>query len=234
MHVPRRILPGASRSTSRPARPRRLAWVALFGTATLIVAASARADDATLLAQQADRMLRAAELREEMDATTVEFYRLASQQALTALQKDPKCADAHFVYFAATGRILLADGLTRNLLELRRLDREHLDRALELNPRHAGALAAKGGVLVDLPRLLGGDPDSGLELLRRANSLNPGGIGTRVSLAKALAMRGDIDEARRQALLAAHHACLFGRRKSLDAASEVLAELDPTFAKADH
>lgn len=202
------------------------------GVLLLSTAGAGRADDALPLAREADRMLRAAELR-EMDATAVEFYEIASQQARAALERDPRSADAHFVYFAAKGRILLADGLTRNLVELRRLDREHLDRALELNPRHAEALAAKGGVLIDLPRLLGGDLEEGLELLRRANALNPGGIGTRVSLAKALARRGDTDQARRQALLAAHHACLFGRRKSLDAASEVLAELDPTFAKAD-
>ncbi len=205
---------------------------ATIGVLLTLPACPSLAAEAMPLAQEADRTLRAAELR-EMDATAVEFYELAAQQALAALERDPRSADAHFVYFAAKGRILLADGLTRNLVELRRLDRDHLDRALELNPRHAGALAAKGGVLVDLPRLLGGDPETGLELLRRANALNPGGIGTRVSLAKALAGRGQTDEARRQARLAAHHACLFGRRKSLDAATEVLAELDPAFAKAD-
>jgi len=180
---------------------------------------------------QADRTLRAAELR-ETDEVAMVLYRRASQQAQAVLARNPNSPGANFVYFAATGRILLADGLTKNLFALRSLDKDHLDRAIELNPDYANALAAKGGVLLDLPKLIGGDPSEGLRLLRRANALNPGGVGTRVSLAKALARTGDVSEARRHALLAAHHACIQGRRKALDDASELLEELDSTVARA--
>lgn len=180
---------------------------------------------------QADRSLRAAELR-ETDETAMVLYRRAREQAQAVLTRSPNSPGANFVYFAATGRILLADGLTKNLFTLRSLDKDHLDRAIELDPDYANALAAKGGVLLDLPSLIGGDASEGLRLLRRANALNPGGVGTRVSLARALARNGDVEEARRQALLAAHHACIQGRRKALDDASELLEELDSTVAKA--
>src|SRR5205085_5764663 len=131
-----------------------------------------------------------------------------------------------------TGRILLADGATKNLFTLRNLDKQYLDKALALDPHYANALAAKGGVLLDLPSLLGGDAREGLRLLRRANELNPGGVGTRVSLAKALAHDGAIDEARLQARRAAHLACIQGRKKAFDEASALLEQIGSSVASA--
>lgn len=202
-----------------------------FAAALALAATVAGASESDPEVMRADRLLRAAELR-ETDTTAMDLYRQASHAAGNALARNPDSPTANFVYFAANGRLLLADGLTRNLLALRRLDRQHLDRAIELNPGYANALAAKGGVLLDLPVLIGGDPAAGLHLLRRANALNPGGVGTRVSLAKALARNGKIDEARREARRAAHLACIQGRRKALDAASELLGELEPSLVRA--
>lgn len=182
-------------------------------------------------ALEAERALRAAEMRAS-DDIAMSFYRRASQQAEAALSRNPDSPTANFIYFAAQGRLLLADGLAKNLFTLRNLDKRYLDRAIELDPRYANALAAKGGVLLDLPTLIGGDPAEGLRLLRRANELNPGGVGTRVSLAKALARNGDVAEARRQARTAAHHACIQRRRKALDEATGLLAQLDSTVARA--
>jgi tetratricopeptide (TPR) repeat protein len=180
---------------------------------------------------KAERSLRAAESR-ELDATAIKLYRQAIEESAAALQRNPDSAGANFVYFAAKGRILLADGLTKNLFELRELDRKHLDRAIELNPGYFNAIAAKGGVLLDLPRLLGGDPAEGLRLLKRANELNPGGAGTRISLAKALARAGQVEEAKKQIRIAAHYACIQGRRKALDDAVSVSRELGVELASA--
>lgn len=180
---------------------------------------------------EAERCLRAAELRPS-DETAMALYRRASQEAEAALARNPQSPGANFVYFAATGRLLLADGLAKNLFALRKLDKQYLDRALELDPLYANALAAKGGVLLDLPVLIGGDPAEGLRLLRKASRLNPGGAGTRVSLAKALARNGDVEDARREARQAAHLACIQGRRKALDEASALLDELDSSVARA--
>jgi len=213
--------------------PRRLlqTLTAVLALALALPIAPALGLETDLDVLQADRALRAAELR-ETDETALVLYRRASSQAETALARNPNSPGANFIYFAATGRLLLADGMTKNLFALRNLDKQYLDRALELDPDYSSALAAKGGVLLDLPTLIGGDPVEGLRLLRRANKLNPGGVGTRVSLAKALARNGDIDEARRQARIAAHHACMQGRRKALDHAAELLEELGPTVIRA--
>jgi tetratricopeptide (TPR) repeat protein len=222
-----------------PSRPVPAFLVGL-GLALVLVAvcppASARADTMSALeldqgALDAERALRAAETRPG-DEIAMSFYRRASAQAEAALSRNPDSPTANFIYFAAQGRLLLADGLAKNLFTLRNLDKKYLDRALELDPRYANALAAKGGVLLDLPTLIGGNPAEGLRLLRRANELNPGGVGTRVSLARALARSGDVGEARRQARLAAHHACVQRRRKALDDATGLLAELDSTVARA--
>lgn len=198
----------------------------------LALVAPASAKDSDPVALEAERFLRAAELR-DADETAMTFYRRASEQAEAALERNPNSPAANFVYFAATGRILLADGLAKNLFELRRLDKQYLDRAIKLDPTYANALAAKGSVLLELPKLIGGDPEEGLRLLRRANRINPGGVGTRVSFARALARSGDVEEARRQARIAAHHACTQGRRKALDAACELISELESSVARAN-
>jgi tetratricopeptide (TPR) repeat protein len=163
----------------------------------------------------------------------MDLYRRATSQAEQGLSRNPNSPGANFVYFAAKGRILLADGLTRNIFTLKQLERDHLDRAIELDPKYGNAIAAKGGIFLDLPVLLGGDPKQGLKLLQRANQLNPGGPGTRVSLARALARNGDVTEAAKQVRIAAHHACIQGRRKALDDALKLSEELGVTLAQAD-
>lgn len=203
----------------------------LAAHASLAQAAAMSAPELDPGVQEADRCLRAAELR-LTDETAMALYRRASTEAEAALARNPQSPSANFVYFAATGRILLADGLTKNLFTLRNLDKKYLDRAIELDPHYANALAAKGGVLLDLPKLIGGDPAEGLRLLRQARALNPGGVGTRVSLAKALARNGDVEEARSEARKAAHLACMQWRRKALDEATALLDELDSSTARA--
>jgi len=168
----------------------------------------------------------------DVDETALALYRAASQQAGEVLARNPDSPGANFVYFAATGRILMADGITKNFFTLVGLDRKYLDRAISLDPRYASALAAKGGTLLDLPTLFGGDPAEGLRLLRRAIAINPGGVGTRVVLAKGLAQQGDVAEARVQARRAAHLACIQGRRKALSEATAILDQLNAPIAKA--
>ena len=208
-------------------------WALCVSTNALAVSGGQSSTDKDPAVQHAERTLRAAELRSSDDGA-LELYQSATEEARACLARNPNSAGANFVYFAAKGRLLMADGSTKNLLALRRLDKDYLDRALELDPNYANALAAKGGILLDLPRMIGGDPKEGLRLLRKAKALNPGGVGTRVNLAKALALNGDTKGAREEAILAAHYACIQGRRKALDQAVEILEELQPTVARADH
>jgi|GEM_PF-1581534 len=183
------------------------------------------------LTSAAARCLQAAESRYD-DATTRAIYRQAEELAARALKENPSSAEANFVIFAARGRILMADGPLKNLLQLHTID-GYLDRALELDPKYAHALAAKGGLLLDLPFFLGGDPKRAEQVLRLAVELNPTGPGTRLGLARALLRNGDASGARQELMRAAHYACLSRRAKTLSEVRQLLSEFDASQAKAD-
>jgi hypothetical protein len=94
-------------------------------------------------------------------------------QAEIALADAPDDPAAHLALFCAIGRRRQIIGLGIPALgEVRRLERL-IDRVLALAPDWPEGLAAKGGLLCALPRLLGGDQAQGLRLLRRAVTLDP-------------------------------------------------------------
>ena len=96
-----------------------------------------------------------------------------AEEAVTA---NPQYAAAHFAVFCNLGKRAQLRrqeiGLFGILDDLGRARRE-IDDTLELDPNYAPALAAKGQMLMELPRLLGGDPEEGERLLRRAVTLEP-------------------------------------------------------------
>jgi tetratricopeptide (TPR) repeat protein len=165
------------------------------------------------LAAQAERHLRAGELR-ELDERALSFYQKAAGLAAEALKVDSNLAKAHFLYFAAQGRVLMTKGKVRNARALECL-RKHLDSALQLDPHYPDALAAKGAVLMELPDALGGDKLKGEQLLRRAVQEYPIGPVTRLLLAKALVANGKLPEARRELDLASYYALRQRRYRAL-------------------
>jgi Tfp pilus assembly protein PilF len=81
-----------------------------------------------------------------------------------------------------------------SLVKFHRVRRE-LDITLALAPDDADALAAEGAMLLETPRLFGGDPAMAEALLRRALEIEPDNPTTRRYLAAALTERGANDEA---------------------------------------
>ncbi|RMF22425.1 MAG: hypothetical protein D6760_07490 [Deltaproteobacteria bacterium] len=154
-------------------------------------------------------------------------YRLAEELAEQVLEDNPQSAEANFMLFAARGRRLMAQGAPSitNFWRFSDLNK-YLTRTLELDPNHANALAAKGGLLLDLPRFLGGSTTQARALLERAVELNPTGVATRVALAKALLRQGEREPARQQLRLAAHYACVVRRRTELLEAERLLTDLE--------
>ena len=120
----------------------------------------------------------------ETSAKQREAYLAAERHSERAVELLPESADAHFLHFAARGRLAQMQGLALGAVQLPSLQRE-LDLVLELNPDHADALGSRGGMLVKLPFLLGGNVPEGIRLLRRALELDPQSIGKRLELAEA-------------------------------------------------
>ncbi len=138
---------------------------------------------------------------------------------------DEHSAEAHFVLFCNMGELMRLDGESiTSVFSLRRLMAE-LDRTIELEPHHSDALAAKGTLLVRLPRLLGGDAAKGEELLRQVLQLDPNAFSSRLTLAKTCEARGDREEAVAFATRALQIARSQGRADKIAEAQATLAEL---------
>ena len=110
------------------------------------------------------------------------------------MRANPQDAVAHFAVFCNLGKRLELErhgaGLFATLGDLRRVQRE-IDITLALAPDYPAALAAKGQMLVELPRLLGGDPREGERLLRRAVALDPEDPRMRLMLANIVQAAGE-------------------------------------------
>jgi len=113
-----------------------------------------------------------------------------------AVSIDDKSPNAHFALFCNLGELMRLDGEMSlgSVLGFRRMMKE-LDRTLELAPDHLDALSARGTFLVRLPAMLGGNPDTGEQLLRRVIASEPTAVNARLSLAKSYCSRGRHNEA---------------------------------------
>jgi hypothetical protein len=129
---------------------------------------------------------------EEQRDAMLERGLATAERAVAANDKDAK---AHFGIFCNLGRKLESEGASlAGVANVKRL-RAEIDRTLALQPTFVDAMTAKGAFLVKLPSLLGGDEDEGERLIRRAVELAPNHPPARLELAKALAEKGDKDEA---------------------------------------
>ncbi len=153
------------------------------------------AREAIAICQEADRV-------QPSERPTLLAIGLA--RAEEAVKENPRDAGAHFAIFCNLGRQLMNRtgwGLLTAFGDLHRA-KEEVDAALALEPDYPGALAAKGEMLAELPRLLGRDRAEAERLLRRAVKLEPADPRMRLMLANVLQTVGQRDEARAQAAIA--------------------------------
>lgn len=146
---------------------------------------------------EANRDIKAAELATDEAARRASYVQ-ALGHARRAVELQQDSAEARFLVFGSEGRIAQLDGLATVALKLVALNRQ-LDEVLRLDPDHANALAARGGMLMKLPRLLGGNTEQGLALLERAVSLDDESVGKRLELAEAYHIVKREEDARRVA-----------------------------------
>ena len=158
-------------------------------------------------------------------AAKAEFYRQGLDLARQAVAADDNNADAHFALFANLGRVMLADGATPNPLNLLRVNRE-LDRTLQLNPHHSDALAAKGGLCRQLPRLLGGSLSKAEQYLHEAIANDPNAVGARIELARTYRDMGKAAQGVEPLRLAMTIAEREGKTRQLYEARELLKVIE--------
>ena len=177
-----------------------------IGAAFILCAATARGGQPASVnpaTNEALTICREADQVSVADRSTVLLRGL--DRAEEAVRADPRDPVAHFAVFCNLGKRLQMKqrgaGFFATLGELGRVQKE-IDVALALAPDYAAALAAKGEMLVELPRILGGDPQWGERLLRRAVTLDPDDPHTRLLLANVLRNAGDRDQALTHAAIA--------------------------------
>lgn len=205
--------------------PQRFLVVALIGA--VLGAGVATADDAHREAQTLAAGALACLQRGE-DATSDDAKRSAYTEGLElarrAVALDDRNADAHFAVFGNEGRLMLLDGVTPNPISLLQVNRE-LERALELDPNHADALAAKGGLYRQLPWALGGSLSLAEACLTRAIANDPDAVGARIELAATYRDMGDPDRGLPLLGAAVAIAERDGKRRLLAEARTLLAQL---------
>jgi len=157
-------------------------------------------------------------------ASRLAAYREGLELAQRAVAADDTNASAHFALFANNGRVLLMEGQTPNPLNLLAVNRE-LERVLELDPNYADALAARGGLYRQLPRLLGGSLDKAEADLTRAIALDADAVGARIELAQTYRDMGHPERSVPLLTKAAQVAESKGKYRQLAEARSLLREL---------
>jgi len=128
----------------------------------------------------------------------LEAYERGRQAGQRAIDLAPRDATARFWYATNTARWGQTNGVVRSIFLVPTV-REHLAITLELDPSFAGAHLVLGYVYYEVPGLLGGDLDKAEESFRAALRQIPTFTTARVGLARTLARKGKIAEARREA-----------------------------------
>jgi tetratricopeptide (TPR) repeat protein len=137
----------------------------------------------------------------DVRATTTEEKLEASERGREAGKRAselaPRNALAHFWYATNAGRWGQTKGVMRSLFLVPTV-KEEMQLALELDPKFVGAYSLAGSVYYELPGLFGGDLDKSEEMFRKGLALDPRATGLRVGLAKTLAKKNRVGDARRE------------------------------------
>lgn len=133
-------------------------------------------------------------------------YQAGAKAAKQAFELDEINADAHFFHAVNIGSAARLQGVTNAALTVNTIKRCAL-RAIELDPNHSLALQMMGGMMMELPRILGGSKKKAREYLERAIAADGNFANARMMLATLYKKQGRVEEARAQltAVVQAEH-----------------------------
>ena len=169
-------------------------WL-MAATAASSVRAQDPADHAADLVRQSLIAFDSGENVEKAERKTA-LYSHALHLAEQAVALDDNSADAHYATFISRGRLVVLQGLGANPMRAATLG-SSLERALELNPNHIGALVARGSLQRELPRWLGGDLQRAESDFKRALELDPDCVDARLGLIHTYVKADRLDDAER-------------------------------------
>ncbi len=155
-------------------------------------------------------------------------YEAGAMAAKQAIELDESNADAHFFHAVNLGSAERLRGVTSAALAVKEI-KHCAQRAIELNPKHAQALQMMGGLLMELPWILGGNEKKAQEYLERAIAADGNYTNARILVAKLYKKQGRIEDAKRQLETVIHadrpHYRFTWERKYKPLAEQMLKEL---------
>ena len=124
-------------------------------------------------------------------------YDRGRQLGERAVELAPRDEEAHLWYGINTGRWGQTNGVLQSLFLLGTV-RKEIETILEINPRSVRGRALAGNVLMEVPRIAGGDRTEAEKQFRRGIAVDPHFTSLRVDLARLLIGSKRYDEARQE------------------------------------
>jgi tetratricopeptide (TPR) repeat protein len=149
---------------------------------TLLESAAAANPAPETLVELARAWFITGDVRARSEAEKLAAYEQGREAARRAVAAAPGNDMAHLWLALNTGRYAETRGFSTGLKMLPSI-REASDTALRLNPKNVDALILAGGILANVPRLMGGDRGKAEAHFKRALELDPHKTSARVELA---------------------------------------------------
>jgi len=125
----------------------------------------------------------------------LDLYKQGQDFGKRAINIDDNSDLAHFWYLVNLGRIGQTKGVLHSLGSVPEFKRE-VDKVLEINPEHTGALNAKAMLYYELPGILGGNVNKSIELLNKAIEIDSSYTLLYVDMGKMHIKKKDYEKAR--------------------------------------
>ncbi len=165
--------------------------------ATLLTQRKTDADDVGLLVKLSEVYMDMGDDLYTENERRRRAYEEGTRLARRAIELQETNAHAHFLYAANLGNEKRLKGAGSAMLGLNDV-KSHVSRAIALDPSHARALQFMGGLLAELPWLVGGDRKAAQDYLERAVASDGNYTNARILLAKLYIKQDRIDDARAQ------------------------------------
>ncbi|BFU94246.1 MAG: protein of unknown function [Nitrospira sp.] len=162
------------------------------------------------------------------EAKRLAAYDAGAEAAKQAFETDDRLADAHFFHALNIGSAARLRGVTNAAFAVKEI-KHCAQRAIELEPQHSQALQMMGGLLMEIPWILGGSDKKAQDYLERSVAVDGNFANARIMLAKLYLKQGRREEAKKQLEAVVHfdrpHYRYTWERKYKPEAERMLREL---------